>query len=57
MRPGAVPRFEGGGTISYFLSNSSAKSYRSRVVYVKIIASQRWGVFETLVYSILICPV
>jgi len=25
---------------SYFLSNTSAKSYRNRVVYVKIIASQ-----------------
>jgi len=33
--------------ISYFLSNTSAKNYRSRIVYVRIIASQRWDVFET----------
>ena len=33
--------------ISYFLSNTSATNYRNRVVYVKIIASQRWDVFET----------
>jgi len=33
--------------ISYFLSNISAKNYGNRIVYVKIIASQRWGVFET----------
>ena len=31
--------------ISYFLSNTSAKNYRNRIVYVKIIASQRWDVF------------
>ena len=29
--------------ISYFLSNTSAKEYRNRIVCVKIIASQRWG--------------
>ena len=33
--------------IPYFLSNTSAKNYRNRIVYVKIIASQRWDVFET----------
>jgi len=31
--------------ISYFLSNASAKNYHNRVMYVKIIASQRWDVF------------
>jgi len=31
--------------ISYFLSNTSAKNYRSRIVHVKIIASQMWDVF------------
>jgi len=31
--------------ISYFLSNISAKNYRSRFVYVKITASQRWDFF------------
>jgi len=31
--------------ISYFLSNISAKNYRNRIVYVKIIASRRWEVF------------
>jgi len=31
--------------ISYFLSNTSATNYRNRVVYAKIIASQRWDVF------------
>jgi len=31
--------------ISYFLSNTSVKHYRNRVVYVKIIASRRWDVF------------
>jgi len=31
--------------ISYFLSNMSAKNYRNRIVYVKIIASERWDVF------------
>ena len=36
--------------ISYFLSNTSAKNYRNRVMYVKIIASQRWGVFWDTVY-------
>jgi len=33
--------------ISYLLSNISAKNYRNRIVYVKIIASQRWTFFET----------
>jgi len=32
--------------ISCFLSNTSAKNYRNRIVYVKAIASQRWDVFE-----------
>jgi len=31
--------------ISYFLSNTSAKNYRNRIVCVKIIASLRWYVF------------
>jgi len=31
--------------ISYFLSNTSAENYRNHVVYVKIVASQRWDVF------------
>jgi len=31
----------------YFLSNTSAKNYRYRIVYVKTVASQRWDVFET----------
>jgi len=30
--------------ISYFRSNISAKNYQNRIVYVKIIASQRWDV-------------
>jgi len=33
--------------ISYFLSNTSAKNSRNRIVCVKIIASQKWDVFET----------
>jgi len=33
--------------ISYFLSNSSAKNDRNLIVYVKIIASERWDVFKT----------
>jgi len=33
--------------ISYVLSNTSAKNYRNRIVYVKIIASQRLDIFET----------
>jgi len=36
--------------ISYFLSNTSAKNYHNRIVYVKIIASQRWNVFWDTVY-------
>jgi len=31
--------------ISYFLSNTSAKNYRNRIVYAKIIESQMWDVF------------
>ena len=33
-----------GEVISYFLSNTSSKNYRNRIMYVKIIASQRWDV-------------
>jgi len=33
--------------IAYFLGNISAKNCRIWTVYVKIIASQRWDVFET----------
>jgi len=36
--------------ISCFLSNTSAKNYRNRIVYVKIIASRRWDVFWNMVY-------
>ena len=36
--------------ISYFLGNTSAKNYRNRIVYVKIIASRRWDVFWDMVY-------
>ena len=36
--------------ISYFLSNISAKNYRNRIVYVKIIASRKWDVFWDTVY-------
>jgi len=36
--------------ISYFLSNTYAKIYRNRVVYVKIIASEMWDVFWDTVY-------
>jgi len=31
--------------ISYFISNTSAKNYCNRIVYVKTIASQRWDDF------------
>jgi len=31
--------------IAYFLSNTRAKNYRNRTVYVKIIARHRWDVF------------
>jgi len=31
-------------TISYFLSNTSVKNYRNRIVYFKVIASHRWVV-------------
>jgi len=31
--------------IPYFLGNISAKNYRNRIVYAKIIASQMWDVF------------
>ena len=37
--------------ISYFLSNNSAKIYHNRMVYVKIITSQRWDVFWDTVYK------
>jgi len=40
--------------ISYFLNNTSAKNYHNRVVYVKIIASQRWDVF--LRHSVICTP-
>ena len=33
--------------ISYFLSNTSAKNYHHWFVYVKIIASERWDIFQT----------
>jgi len=33
--------------ISYVLSNTSAKNYHNWIECVKIIASQRWDVFET----------
>jgi len=33
--------------ILYFLSNTSAKNYRNRIMYVKITASQRCDFFET----------
>jgi len=36
--------------ISYFLSNTFAKTYRNWIVYVKIIASQMWDVFWDTVY-------
>jgi len=36
--------------ISYFLSNISAKYYRNRIVYINIIASQRWDVFWDTVH-------
>ena len=36
--------------IPYFLGNISAKNYRNRFVYAKIIASQRWDVFWDAVY-------
>ena len=36
--------------ISCFLSNTSAKNYCNRIVYVKIITSQRWDVFWDTVY-------
>jgi len=37
--------------ISYFMGNTSAKNYGNRIVYVKIIARQRWGVFWDTVYK------
>jgi len=33
--------------IAYFISNISAKKYQNLFTYVKVIASQRWDVFET----------
>jgi len=48
---GTAEPLQGGKTkhrlISYFLGSTSAKKYRNRIVYVKIIARQRWDVFET----------
>jgi len=41
----------GGGKtklISYLISNTSAKNYPNRLMDIKIIASQRWDVFETV---------
>ena len=35
--------------ISYFLSNTSAKNYRNRVVCVEIVASQMWDIFWDMV--------
>jgi len=34
--------------ISYFVTNSFAQNYRNQMVYVKIIASQRWGIWDTV---------
>jgi len=34
--------------IPYFLSNISAEKCRNQIVCVKLIASRRWDVFETL---------
>jgi len=34
--------------ISYLISNTSAKNYPNRLMDIKIIASQRWDVFETV---------
>ena len=31
--------------ISYFFGYTSAKNCHNRIMYAKIIASQRWGVF------------
>ena len=33
--------------IAYFIGNISAKKYQNPFMCVKVIASQRWGVFET----------
>jgi len=33
--------------IAYFIDNISAKKYQNPFVCVKVIASQRWGFFET----------
>jgi len=33
--------------IAYFMGNISAKKYRTVFMYVKVIAKQRWDVFET----------
>ena len=42
--------------ISCFLSNTSAKNYRNRIVCVKIIASHRWDVFWDTVYILILLP-
>ena len=39
--------------ISYFLSNTSAKNYRNRIVWVKIIARQRWDIFVRHVHTMI----
>jgi len=33
--------------IAYFIGNISAKKYQNPFICVKVIASQRWDVFET----------
>ena len=33
--------------IAYFIGNISTKKYQNPFMYVKVIASQRWDVFET----------
>jgi len=38
--------------IAYFISNISAKKYQNPFMCVKVIASQRWDVFETRCSSI-----
>jgi len=37
--------------ISHFLSNTSGKNYRSRIVYVKIMSSQRWAFLKHSIVS------
>jgi len=33
--------------ITYFIGNITAKKYQNPFMYVKVIASQKWDVFET----------